>query len=382
MQLETILAQLGVRKDQGTGSITMPIYQTATFAHPAPGQSTGFDYSRSGNPTRQVLEEAIAALEGGCRGFAFSSGMAALTAVFQIFKPGDRILVCDDLYGGTYRLFEQILRPLGLAFTYLDFSNTSEADWENYAGQDVKAVFIETPTNPLMKIYPLSRLAQFCQRHQLLLLVDNTFMTPLRQRPLLLGADIVIHSASKYLGGHNDLIAGLVAVKDPELAERVYFYQNACGAILGPQDSWLLLRGLKTLAVRLERQEQNAAGIASYLNKHPRVRKVWYPGLAEHPGREWHFAQASGPGAMVSFEVESKELALEVLSKIRLISFAESLGGVESLLTYPETQTHADIPETERRNRGITDCLLRLSVGLEHLEDLLADLEQALGGEV
>ncbi len=377
MKLETRLVQTGVKWDKRTGSVSMPIYQSATFQHPRLGESTGFDYSRSGNPTRQVLEEAIATAEGGQRGFAFSSGMAAITTILYLFQPGDHLIVSDDLYGGTYRLFEQILTGYGLQFTYVDTSDLQAV--ETQLKPNTKALFIETPTNPLMKITDIKGAAGLAKSKNLLTIVDNTFMTPYFQRPLELGADIVVHSGTKYLGGHNDLVAGLVVTKDQALGEKIYFYQNAIGAILGPQDCWLLIRGMKTLGIRLERQQENALRLARRLQQHPAVEKIFFPGLLDHPGYRLHLSQSKGYGGMLSFTVKSQDLVPQILERVKIISFAESLGGVETLITFPAVQTHADIPQEIREAKGISNTLLRLSVGIEAVDDLIEDLEQALG---
>ncbi|MCL6592905.1 MAG: PLP-dependent aspartate aminotransferase family protein, partial [Alicyclobacillus sp.] len=365
-------------QDPRTGAVVMPIHHATTFAHPAPGVSTGFDYTRLSNPTRRVLEDAIAALEGGVRGFAFSSGMAALGCIAQLFAPGDHVVMSDDLYGGTYRLFQQLLPRYGITATSVDTGDTAAVAAAFQS--NTKAVLIETPTNPVMKISDIRAVAELAKQHGAWTIVDNTFMTPYLQQPLALGADIVIHSATKYLGGHNDVLAGLVVVRDEALAEQLHQYQNALGAVLGPQDAWLLVRGMKTLAVRMQRHEENAQQVAVWLQQQPEVRRVYYPGLPEHPRRALHKAQARGFGGMVSFEVTDAELAKAVLRRVRLITFAESLGGVESLITHPATQTHHEIPKEQREANGVTDELLRLSVGLEHIDDLLADLAQALRG--
>lgn len=376
MHIDTLLAQAGSRWDERTGSVTMPIYQTATFRHPSLGQSTGFDYSRSGNPTRQTLEDTLAKLDGGVRGFAFASGLAAVDCLLRLFAPGDRLLVTEDLYGGTFRLLEKVYRPLGIEAVYADTSNLEavERAWDDR----VKALFVETPTNPLLKVADVRALSALARERGALTIVDNTFLTPVLHRPLDLGADLCVYSASKYLEGHNDVVAGAIVAKTPELADRVYFHQNGVGAVLGPQDSWLLLRGLKTLSLRLERQERNARAVADFLVQHPRVTRVHYPGLPTHPGRETLAAQARGFGAMVSFEVDDPALVPEVLARARVFLFAESLGGVESLITFPSAQTHADMGEEVRERLGINDRLLRLSLGVEHADDLIEDLAQAL----
>jgi cystathionine gamma-synthase len=375
MKIATNAAHIGLERETRTGAVTVPIYQTATFRHPGLGQSTGYDYSRSGNPTRQALEEGIALLEGGCRGFAYASGMAAMTSLMFLFKQGDHLIVTEDLYGGSYRLFEKIFQQFGLSFSYVD---TSDLDLVRQAIRpNTRALFVESLTNPLLKVADIEGLASLCKGHGLLCIVDNTFLTPYLLRPLDAGADIAIYSGSKYLAGHNDTVCGLVAVKEPELAEQVYFHQNGVGAVLGPQDSWLTIRGLKTLTIRMDRQQENAQAIATWLTSHPNVGKVYYPGLPEHPGHELMKSRGKGFGAMIAFEVSEPQLVERLLMKTRLISFAESLGGVESLITFPQVQTHADIePETLER-LGINNLLLRLSVGIEDKDDLIADLAQA-----
>lgn len=378
MHIATQAAHLGLEWDTRTGAVAVPIYQTATFRHPGLGQSTGFDYSRSGNPTRQALEDGIARLDGGCRGFAYASGMAAITSLLLLFKSGDHLIVTEDLYGGTCRLFDKIFNQYGLSVSYVDTSDPQAVVAAIRPG--TRALFVETLTNPLLKFAELPVLAGIARLHKLLLIADNTFLTPYLLRPLELGADIAVYSATKYLAGHNDTVAGLVTVKDPALAEQVYFHQNAAGATLGPQDAWLVIRGMKTLGVRLDRQQENALKIASWLQANPRVSKVFYPGLHEHPGHELITQQARGYGAMIAFEVDNPALVEQILVKTELISFAESLGGVESLITFPNVQTHADIPPEQRERLGINDRLLRLSVGIEDCADLIADLAQALKG--
>lgn len=359
MQLTTKLVHAGARRDPYTGSVPTPIYQSATFQHPGLGQSTGYDYSRTKNPTRQALEEALAAAEGGARGLAFASGMAALHAVFNLFQAGDHVVVTADLYGGTYRLLEQVLE---LDHTFVDTSDLALV--RAAIRSTTRAILIETPTNPLGQVADIAAIAALAREVGALVIVDNTFLSPYLQRPLELGADIVIHSASKYLSGHNDVVAGAVIAKDSAIAERLYFLQNAIGAILGPQDSYLVLRGMKTLALRMEKHQQNAREIAAWLAQHPKVERVYYPGV----------------GGMLSFEVVDVALVAQVLGRVGLILFAESLGGVESLITYPVTQTHAEIPAEVREAIGLTDTLLRFSVGIEDAADLIADLAQALEG--
>jgi cystathionine gamma-synthase len=376
MNIDTLIVQSGTRRDPITGSISTPIYQVASFVHPELGKSTGYDYSRSGNPTRQSLEEAMARLEDGAGAFAFASGMAAITATLFLFKPGDHLVVSNDLYGGTYRIFQQIFNQYGIEASFVDTCFPEEI--EAAIQHNTRALFLETPTNPLMKICDLQRSIELAKKYNLLTIVDNTFMTPYLQQPIKLGADLVVHSATKYLGGHNDLVAGIVVAKTKELAERIQFIQNASGAILGPQDSWLLLRGMKTLALRMERHQENAMKIACWLKKHPAIEKVYYPGLPDHPGHKINKKQAKGFGGMLSFAVKDPELVPHILKNVKIISFAESLGGVESLITFPARQTHADIPEEIREKIGVTNCLLRLSVGIENGEDLIKDLEGVL----
>ncbi|MBK5094277.1 MAG: PLP-dependent transferase [Deltaproteobacteria bacterium] len=374
--IDTLAAQAGVDADRAFGSVSVPIYQTAIYRYEKFGKHRGFDYSRSENPTRQAAETALADLEGGTRGVAFSSGMAAIQAVMTLFRTGDHILCSDDLYGGTYRLFEQILKHYGLAFDYVDMGDPRAV--EKRIRKKTRAVFLETPTNPLMKIADIGGVARISRKKGILSVVDNTFMSPLLQRPLALGADMVVHSATKFLGGHNDLIGGAVVTVDPDLGERMHFAQKAVGAVLSPFDSWLLLRGVKTLAVRVSRAQQNAEVIAAFLAAHPFVRKVFYPGLPGQPRRELHFSQADGPGAVISFELPRKSAVPPFLNALKTILLAESLGGVESLITHPSTMTHADIPLEEQAAVGLTPQLVRLSVGIENPDDLVADLAQAL----
>lgn len=374
--IETRLVQAGVGCDERTGAISLPIHPSATYRHPAVGESTGYDYTRSNNPTREALEELLADMEGGARGLAFASGMAALTTLFLHFSRGDHLVISEDLYGGTYRVLDQIFSRFDLGTSYVDTSNLAAISAA--ITPQTRAILVETPGNPLLGVADIRAIADLCKKQDLLFVVDNTFMTPLLQRPLELGADVVVHSATKYLGGHNDLCAGVMVASEEKLGEELYFLQNSTGPILPPQDCWLLVRSLKTLALRLERQCQNAQIVAEWLEQQPRVTKVYFPGLPDHPGHQLIQQQASGFGAMLSFRVDSPARAKQVLERINLISFAESLGGVESLLTLPAVQTHGDIPEAERQRLGICDALLRLSVGCEDVKDLLADLQQAL----
>ena len=376
-ELTTLLAQAGNRRDPQTGAISVPIYQTASFGHPALGQSTGFDYSRTSNPTRLALEETLAAADGGHRGFAFASGLAAIDCVLRLFKHGDRIVVTEDLYGGTFRLFEKTLRPFGIEAIYVDTSSLNAVELA-VSDPRVAGVFVESPTNPLLRIADVRAIAALARARGLLSIIDNTFLTPVLQRPLALGADLVVYSATKYLAGHNDVVAGAVVTRTPELSERVAFFQNAIGAVLGPQDSWLTLRGLKTLPLRIARQQENAGLIADRLATHPPVRRVYYPGLANHPGRDILAREEIGPGGMIAFEVNDPARGPGILAGVKVFLFAESLGGVESLITYPAVQTHADMDSATRERLGINDRLLRLSVGIEDAGDLIRDLEAVL----
>jgi cystathionine gamma-synthase/cystathionine beta-lyase len=374
--IETNLIQLGVGFDDKTGAISVPIYPSATYRHPEVGESTGYDYTRSGNPTRQVLETGLAELEGGSRGLVFSSGMAALTTFFLHFSQGDHLIVSEDLYGGTYRVLDQIFANFGLTVSYVNTTDTKAV--AAAICDQTRALLVETPGNPLLGISDLATLGKLSQQHNILFAVDNTFLSPILQRPLEFGADVVIYSATKYLGGHNDLCAGVLIARDEELGEKLYFLQNSTGAILPPFDCWLLLRSLKTLALRINQHCRNAMVVAKWLEQHPKVTEIYYPGLKQHPNHELSKNQAKDFGGMLSFRVSTAEHARAVLKRLKLISFAESLGGVESLMTLPAIQTHADIPEAERERLGICERLLRLSVGTESVEDIIADLQQAL----
>ena len=354
----------------------MPVYQTATFRHPGLGQSTGFDYSRSGNPTRAVLEETVARIEGGSRALAFTSGMAAVDCLFRIFKPGDAVVVTEDPYGGTFRLLDKIFRPIGIEVIFVDTSRIEAV--RRTIKNGVKAVLVESPTNPMLRIADIRQICRVAAEKGVLTIVDNTFLTPCVQRPIELGADAVLYSATKYLSGHNDVLAGILVTREQELADKVYFYQNSTGAVLGPWDSWLVLRGLKTLPLRMERQQANAQKLALWLSGHRKVTKVLYPGLIDHPGHDLLKDQARGFGAIVSFEVDDPALVPIILSRVEVFLFAESLGGVESLITFPAVQTHADVDPEIRERLGINDRLLRISVGLEHIDDLIEDLSQAM----
>lgn len=375
MRKKTKMIHGGISSDPYTGAVSIPIYQVSTYKQENIGNEK-YEYSRTGNPTREALETVIAELEGGVGGFAFASGMAAITAVMNLFSAGDHVLMTDDVYGGTFRLMSHVLNRQQVSSTFVD---TSDLDAVRHAIRpETKAIYVETPTNPLLKITDLRAISRIAKEHGLLFIVDNTFCTPYWQNPIQLGADIVVHSATKYIGGHSDVVAGLVVVNDKKLGESLHFIQNSTGGILGPQDSWLLIRGLKTLGVRMEEMENHARKIASFLSNHPNVKKVYYPGLDSHPGRKIHQSQAEGFGGMISFTVENEEKALDVLKKTRYFTLAESLGAVESLISLPARMTHASIPRERRLELGIEDGLIRLSIGLEDVEDLLEDLSNAL----
>ncbi len=375
-KIATLIAHAGAGDDSRTGSISFPIYQTATFAHPGLGESTGFDYSRTANPTRQALEQTVARLDNGVAGFAFASGMAALATALCLFDQGDHLVVAEGCYGGTYRLLDQVFDRFGLTVSYVPVDDLSA--YSAALQTRTRAMLVEAVSNPCLKVPDLPALAALAQRAGALLLVDNTWLTPYWLRPLERGADIVLHSASKFLAGHNDTIAGLLTVRDPALAERLAYLQNAVGAILGPQDAWLVLRGIKTLAIRLEQQQRNALAIAQWLRKRPAVRKVLYTGLPDDPGHERLASVAGGFGAVVTFDLDATTKVGRLIDRLELIAYAESFGGVESLITVPALQTHANLPREERERLGVTDTLLRLSVGIEDVSDLIADLERAL----
>ena len=358
-----------------TGAISYPIYQTATYAHPEVGKSTGYDYSRLQNPTRKQLEDVVAALENGTDALAFASGMAAITALMEIFKPGDHIITDADLYGGSIRLFNNISEKNGITFSHI---NCSVEDVESFVKENTKAIYVETPTNPMMNVVDIKKMSEIAKRHDLLLIVDNTFLSPYFQNPLDLGADIVLHSGTKFLGGHNDTLAGFVVTNRDDISEKMRFIIKTVGSGLSPFDSWLILRGIKTLAIRMERAQENAQALVEFLLKEPKVKKVYYPGIKGTKGYEVSIKQARGFGSMLTFELESPALAKHILKFTKLIPYAESLGGVETLLTYPFTQTHADVPEEIRIANGITESVLRMSTGIEAKEDLIADLKYAI----
>lgn len=370
---------LHLEEEAGTsshyGAISYPIYQTATYAHLGVGKSTGYDYSRLQNPTREHLEKMVASLENGMDALAFSSGMAAITLLMELFSPGDHLIVDSDLYGGSIRLFRTISEKNGITFSHIDCYMEHV---EDYINPNTKAIYIETPTNPMMHVTDIKALSKIARKHHLLLIVDNTFLSPYFQNPLDLGADLVVHSGTKYLGGHNDTLAGFLVTNRVEIQEKLRFLIKTTGSGLAPFDSWLILRGLKTLGIRMEKSQKNAMVIADWLQTKKTVTKVIYPGLPEHPGYEIMKKQARGFGSMITFQLKSKEAAWAVLNGVRMIQFAESLGGVETLITYPTTQTHADVPKEIRERNGITEATLRLSVGIEDENDLLEELERVL----
>ena len=375
-RIESALIHGGVFGDALTHSVNVPIYQTSTYQQFELEGNPKWEYSRTGNPTRAALEALIAELEGGTHGLAFASGMAAITAVLQLFKTGDRVLISSNVYGGTYRVLDRVFKQFGLEYGIVDTSDSTAI--EAAITDDVRAILIESPANPLMTVTDIAAVSALAKAHGILTLVDNTFMTPYLQRPLELGADIVIHSATKYLGGHSDLVAGLVVVKDDALAERLYFLQNATGGVLGPFDSFLLIRGIKTLAVRMDRHVENAERIAAWLADNDAVARVHYPGLPDDPGYTVNRRQAKNGGAMISFELYENYNIKKFFKSLKLVALAESLGGVESLVCHPASMTHASIPYEVRQKVGITDGLIRLSIGIESIDDILADLEQAI----
>ncbi|MGM0291995.1 MULTISPECIES: cystathionine gamma-synthase [Enterococcus] len=375
MHIQTKLIHGGISEDPTTGAVSVPIYQTSTYRQNAVGQPKEYEYSRSGNPTRFALEELIADLEGGVRGFAFASGLAGIHAVFSLFQSGDHILLGDDVYGGTFRLFDNVLTKNGLEYTIVDTSNLAQI--EEAIQDNTKALYLETPSNPLLKITDLKAGAAIAKNHNLLTIVDNTFATPYFQKPLELGADIVLHSGTKYLGGHSDVVAGLVTTNNQELADQIGYYQNAIGSVLGPQDSWLMQRGIKTLSVRMEEHQKNAYAVAELLVNHPEVEAVYYPGLTTHNNHEIAKQQMSGYSGMVSFTLKNDADAIPFVEALQLFILAESLGGVESLVEIPSVMTHASVPKEKREKAGIKDGLIRLSVGIEYAQDLLDDLNQA-----
>ena len=376
MKESTLAIHGGIDGDETTGAVNVPIYQTSTYRQRALGETTGWEYSRTGNPTRAALEKLVADLEGGSHGFAFGSGMAAIAAVLSLFRSGDRILLSKNVYGGTFRILDKVFNSFGLTYSLEDTDDI--AALEKAVTPDVKALLVETPANPLLAVTNLKAVAALAKRHGILLVVDNTFMTPYLQKPLVLGADIVVHSATKYLGGHSDLVAGLVVTNRADIAERLGFIQNATGGVLGPFDSFLLIRGIKTLAVRMDRHVANAETLARRLQAHPDVSHVWYPSLDGFPGRDIQLSQAKNGGAMISFELAAGRDHRRFFSALKLVTLAESLGGVESLVCHPASMTHAAIPKETREKIGITDRLIRLSVGIEDVDDIWVDVQRAI----
>jgi len=377
MNFSTKAIHAGQEPDPATGAVSIPIYQTSTYAQEGIGKHKGFEYARTQNPTRSALEGNLAALENGRACFAFASGMAATNAVMTLLRAGDHVIVSDNTYGGTFRLFDKVLRKFGLEFSYVDAREPQNV--EDAALPETRMVFIETPTNPVMSLVDIKAVAEITRRRGIRLVVDNTFMSPYFQRPLELGADIVVHSTTKYLNGHSDSIGGAVILNDEEDIRAMAFIQNAAGAIISPMDAWLVMRGTKTLAVRMRQHDENGRIVAQFLSEHPKVQRVFYPGLKSHPQHELARQQMSGFGGMISFETGSLENASRVLEGVNLCTLGESLGGVETLISHPATMTHASVPEVERNRLGITDGLVRISVGIEDVEDIIADLDQALG---
>ncbi|MDF2548187.1 MAG: bifunctional cystathionine gamma-lyase/homocysteine desulfhydrase [Anaerosolibacter sp.] len=370
MNFNSLVIHGGIDGDKATGSVTVPIYQTSTYAQERVGEHKGYEYSRTGNPTREAAEKLIADLENGYAGFAFGSGMAAISSVLMMFKAGDHIIFSDDVYGGTFRVVDKIFKSFGIEYSFVDTSNI--ANISNHLQENTKAIYVETPTNPLMKLTDIHAVSKIAKDHDVLLIVDNTFMTPYLQRPIELGANIVLHSATKYLGGHSDLVAGVVVVDSEDLANKMHFVQNAVGAILGPFDSWLLVKGIKTLAVRMDRHCENAAKVVAWLEQQSWVSKIYYPGLQADTIAK---GQMKNYGGMISFEVASEEVLEKVLHNLKTIALAESLGGIESLISVSAKMTHASVPKENRDKLGITDTLIRLSVGIEDIEDIISDLD-------
>ncbi len=378
MKFSTKAIHAGCEPDKTTGAVMTPIYQTSTYIQESPGVHKGFEYSRTQNPTRQVLENNIAALENGKYGFCFGSGMAATDTLLKLLSPGDEVISTNDLYGGSYRLFTKIFDGLGIKFHFVDMGNPDNV--RLLVNDKTKMIWVETPTNPTMKIIDIKTMSSIAKEHDLLLVVDNTFATPYLQKPLELGADIALHSATKYLGGHSDVVLGAVVCKDESLAERIGFIQNSSGGICGPFDAWLVIRGIKTLALRMEQHSKNAKIIANHLKDHPKVSHVFWPGFEDHPNHNVALSQMNGFGGMLSFGLkeDTKDAAFKVLSNFKLFTLAESLGGVESLVGHPATMTHAAIPQEKRIKAGVSESLIRLSVGIEDVEDLVEDLDNAL----
>ena len=375
-RIESALIHGGIYGDEYTKAVNVPIYQTSTYEQSGLGETPKWEYSRTGNPTRAALEALIAELEGGKVGFAFASGMAAITAVLSLFRSGDRIIISSNVYGGTFRVLDKVFNNFGISYSIEDTTNTEEL--EKKITPDVKAIFVESPANPLLTVTDLRAVARITRKHNILSITDNTFMTPYLQRPITLGIDIVIHSATKYLGGHSDVVAGLVVVNDDKLAKQIAFLQNSTGGVLAPFDSFLLIRGIKTLGVRLDRHVENAEKAAKFLSEHKAVKKVYYPGLPDAQGYEINKKQARNGGVMISFELYENYDIRKFFKSLRMVALAESLGGVESLVCHPSSMTHASIPYEVRQKVGITDGLIRLSIGIENIEDILSDIAQAI----
>ena len=378
MKFNTKTIHGGQEHDKAYGSVMPPIYQTSTYAQSTPGGHKGYEYSRTHNPTRNALEKSFASIENGNHGLAFGSGLAAIDAVIKLLKPGDEVISTNDLYGGNYRLFTKIYEAFGIKFHFIGMENASKI--EMYINKNTKLIWVETPTNPMLNIIDLEAVSKIAKKYEVLLAADNTFATPYLQKPLDLGADIVMHSATKYLGGHSDVVMGALVVKEKELADKLYFIQNASGAVCGPQDSFLVLRGIKTLHVRMQRHCENGRAIAAYLEQHPKIEKVYWPGLKTHPNHDIAKAQMKDFGGMLSFTTKgnSYEASIRIVEKLKIFTLAESLGGVESLSGHPASMTHASIPKEEREKTGVIDSLIRLSVGIEDIDDLISDLDQAL----
>ena len=369
----------GQQPDKAYGAVMPPIYQTSTYAQTTPGGHQGYEYSRSANPTRTALEDSLASIENGNYGLAFASGLSAIDAVIKLLSPGDEVVSTNDLYGGSYRLFRQVFEKFGITFHFIGMQDVDKI--EEYVNAKTRLIWVETPTNPMMNVIDIMAVSKLAKKYNILLAVDNTFSTPYLQQPLDLGADIVMHSATKYLGGHSDVVVGALVVKDKELADKLYFIQNASGAVCGPMDSFLTLRGIKTLHVRMQRHCENGKAVAEYLSKHPKIEKVYWPGFEDHPNHHIAKSQMRDFGGMISFITKGSNYdeAIKIVEKLRVFTLAESLGGVESLAGHPASMTHASIPKEEREKSGVVDALIRLSVGIEDKEDLIADLEQAIG---
>jgi len=378
MKFNTKTIHAGVHPDEATGAIMTPIYQTSTYVQKGVGNHKGFEYSRTQNPTRKVLEDNLAAMESGKYGACFGSGLAAIDAVIKMLNPGDEVISTNDLYGGSYRIFTTIFEKYGIKFHFVSMQDADSI--ESYINNNTKLIWVETPTNPMMNVIDIKRMSELAKKHNILLGVDNTFATPYLQRPLELGADIVMHSVTKYLGGHSDVIMGALVTNDPKLADEIYRIQNSSGAVTGPMDSFLVLRGIKTLHLRMQRHCENGEKIAKYLTDHPKIEHVYWPGLINHPNHHIAKEQMSGFGGMISFTLKGNQLqdALKVVENVKLFALAESLGGVESLIGHPATMTHASIPKDKREESGVVDSLIRLSVGIEDIDDLIVDLSAAL----